>query len=109
MRVWTVWLMRLKDGSIIVFVIVVPLVLARGEIRQWMFFVGRRLVWGLVVCVVVSFRIQRVVLSVIMGRVERVMLLIFFVVAVGIIDIFDRVLANVKSAQFSYIPIAHSQ
>ena len=60
--------------------------------RERVFFVRRRLVWLIIVCVMVRLWIQRIVLGVVVGWVERVMLLIFFVVAVGIVYILHRVL-----------------
>lgn len=92
-RIWAVRFLRLENRvMVIVLVIVVSMILISREICQRVFFVGRRLIWGLVVCVMMSFRVECVVLVVIMCGIERIMLLEFFVVTIRIVYVFDRVL-----------------
>jgi hypothetical protein len=92
-RIWVVRFLRLENRvMVIVLVIVISMILIGREICQRVFFVGRRLIRGLVVCVMMSFRVECVVLVVIMCGIERIVLLEFFVVTVRIVYVFDRVL-----------------
>ena len=90
---------------VVILVIVVSMILIGREIGQGMFFVGRRLIWRLVVGIVMSFGVEGVVLIVIVCGIERIMLLKFFVVTKRIVYIFNRVL-YAKSVLISYTPCA---
>jgi hypothetical protein len=62
-----------------------------------MFFVRRGLVRLLVICIMVILRVEGVVLRVVVAGVERIMLLVFFIVAIGIVDVCDRILTAVSA------------
>jgi hypothetical protein len=86
--------MRFEDWSVVIFIFVVKV--ASFWMRrigcERVFFVRRGLVWRLVVSIVMRLRIDSVVVCIVVGRIEGVMLLVLFVVAIGVVDVFDRVL-----------------
>lgn len=57
----------------------------------------RGLVRLLVICIMVILRVEGVVLRVVVAGVERIMLLVFFIVAIGIVDVCDRILTAVSA------------
>jgi len=58
---------------------VVASFVVRRKVGERMLFAGRGLVWLLIVSIVMRLRIDRVILRIVECWVERVMLLVFFV------------------------------
>lgn len=75
-----------------VIILVVVVLILTWEIGERVLFMGRWLVWRLVVCIMMILGIYRVFLLIIMCRIERVMLVEFFVMSIGIANVLNGVL-----------------
>ena len=53
---------------------------------------GRWLIWGIIVSIVVGFRVQGIVLLVIMTWFQRIVMFVVLVVSEGVVDVLHRVL-----------------
>lgn len=74
--------------------IIVSLLVVRTSwvVGERVFLVGRWLIWRLVVGIVMLLRVQGVVLGIVVRGVEGIMLFIFFVMSIGVVYVFYRVL-----------------
>lgn len=78
----------------VVVLIIVSLLVVRTSwvVGERVFLVGRWLIWRLVVGIVMLLWVQGVVLGIVVRGVEGIMLFIFFVMSIGVVYVFYRVL-----------------
>ena len=98
-----IWFLRLENWSIVIFMVIIALVEVR-VIRERVFFVWRRLVGRLVITIMMRLGVNGVVFGIVVAGIERIVLLVFFVMSVRVVDVLHGVLRSKVSASLQTSP-----